>query len=70
MGMDGDGWDGSSKSAESAVTGQSGRQKSVGDPCASSFEFECECEFGGLLTEMALKRTFAKVIVKMPSQIP
>jgi len=68
MGMDGDGRDGSSKSAESAVTGQSGRQKSVGDPCASSFEFECE--FGGLLTEMALKRTFAKVIVKMPSQIP
>jgi len=42
MGMDGDGWDGSSKSAESAVTGQSGRQKSVGDPCASSFEFECD----------------------------
>lgn len=55
---------GSAKSAKPPVTGQSGRQKSVWDPCASSFEF------GGLLAKMALKRTFAKVIVKMPGQIP
>lgn len=34
--------------------------------CASS-EFGVRCSE---LTEMALKRTFAKVIVKMPSQIP
>lgn len=64
---------GGAKGGERAelLTGQSDRQKSLGESKLQhgdhSWSWDPEPE---RCLKMALKRTFAKVIVKMPSQIP